>query len=538
LEVTPTKPHEEDTKDIRLSNFFVWLRGLFQSERIQVKIKHRSAALRVTAVLFLLAYAVVAIPSGASAQPQWKKITLKNGMDVIVIENAAVPLVTVEIAVKNGAYTEPPEYNGLSHLYEHMFFKSNERSKTDGYHDRAAELGMLSNAQTQYEVVNYYTTTIRTGLREAMTLMRDAIRYPLFDKQELDQEIEVVLDELNQHRSNPYFYLLDATDKKLWYQYPSRKRPGGDPETVAKATPEMMRVIQKKFYIPNNSALVIAGDVTAQEVFKFADEIFGDWPRGEDPFVKDPIPRHPPLTKDEAVTVNQPVNAATIQISYQGPSTDLDAPATYAADVFSYILRQPDSRFSRALIDSGLMTGASLGYLTQKNVGPIQFMAQTTPEKLKDALKAVNAEFSKFDTPDYFTDQELEYAKTLLDVSEIYDREKPSNYAHTVSFWWASSGLDYYANYVENLRKVTREDITRYVRKYIKNKPRIVSTLLSEDDQKRVGLTEKDLLARDDAPAKDEAAKAPRPTAPKSGARKTPAPQSAGSGNATRNRKP
>src|SRR5262245_3180539 len=414
-------------------------------------------------------------------------------MDVIVIENAAVPLVTVEIAVKNGAYTEPPEYNGLSHLYEHMFFKSNERSKADGYHDRAADLGMLSNAQTQYEVVNYYTTTIKTGLSEAMTLMRDAIRYPLFDKQELDQEIQVVLDELNQHRSNPYFYLIDATDKKLWYKYPSRKNPGGDPETVAKATPEMMRVIQKKFYIPNNSAVVIAGDVTAQEVFKLAEEIFGDWPRGEDPFVKDPIPRHPPLAKDEAVIVNQPVNAATIQISWHGPSTDLDAPATYAADVFSFILRQADSRFSKALVDSGLTTGADLGYLTQKNVGPITLRAQTTADRLKAALKVINAEVAKFDAPDYFTDEELESAKTLLDVNEIYSREKASEAAHTVSFWWASSGLDYYATYVENLNKVTRADIKTYVDKYIKGKYRVAGVLISEQDQKRIGLTEQDL---------------------------------------------
>jgi len=463
-----------------------------------VKTRNRLFTARIAAALFLFALVAARLPDVALAQPQWKKITLKNGMDVIVIENAAVPLVTVEIAVKNGAYTEPPEYNGLSHLYEHMFFKSNERSKADGYHDRAADLGMLSNAQTQYEVVNYYTTTIKTGLSEAMTLMRDAIRYPLFDKQELDQEIQVVLDELNQHRSNPYYYLIDATDKRLWYKYPSRKRPGGDPETVAKATPEMMRVIQKKFYIPNNSAVVVAGDVTAQEVFKLAEEIFSDWSRGEDPFVKDPIPRHPSLPKDEAVIVNQPVNAATIQISYQGPSTDLDAPATYAADVFSFILRQPDSRFSRALVDTGLTTGLSFGYLTQKNVGPIQLTAQTTPEKLKDALKAINAEFSKFDAPDYFTDKELEYAKTLIDVTEMFDREKPSQYAHTVSFWWASSGLDYYATYVDNLRKVTREDIKQYVRKYIKNKPRVVSALLSEDDQKRAGFTDKDMLLRDD----------------------------------------
>src|SRR5262249_16550559 len=235
------------------------------------------------------------------------------GLQVIVIENTAVPLVTVEIAVKNGAWTEPPEYNGLSHLYEHMFFKSNERSRKEGYNDQAAELGMLSNAQTQHEVVNYYTTTVRLGTREAMKLMRDSIRYPLFDKGELDQEIQVVLDELNQHRSSPFFYLLDATDRRLWYKYYSRKAPGGDPATVAKATPEMMRTIQHKFYLPNNSALVVAGDVKAEDVFKFAEELFGDWPRGEDPFVRDPVPRHPGLVKDEAVIVNQPVNAITIQ---------------------------------------------------------------------------------------------------------------------------------------------------------------------------------------------------------------------------------
>lgn len=444
-------------------------------------------------------------------------------MDVIVIENRSVPLVTVEIAVKNGAYTEPPEFNGLSHLYEHMFFKSNERSRAEGYHDRAAELGMLSNAQTQYEVVNYYTTTINYGLREAMVMMRDALRYPLFDKQELDQEIQVVIDELNQHLSNPFHYLFEATDQRLWYKYPSRKRPGGDPETVAKATPEMMRTIQKKFYIPNNSALVVAGDVSAQEVFKLSEEIFGDWPRGEDPFIKDPIPRHPPLPKDEAVIVNQLVNAATIQISWHGPSTDLDAPATYAADVFSFILRQPDSNFSRALVDSGLTTGANLGYLTQKNVGPIQFTAQTTPDKLKDALRAINREFSRFDALDYFSNEELEYAKTLLEVDEIYDREKPSQYAHTLSFWWASSGLDYFAGYGDNLNNVTREDIKKYVNKYIKHKPRIVAVMISETDQKRVGLTEQDLLFRLDPVGGSMAetqsdTKSPK-TQPKSGSR-------------------
>lgn len=490
---------------------------------------HGRTAVSLAAILSLILVAVFS-PSlpRVSAKPQWQLLKLKNGMDVIVIENRSVPLVTVEVAVKNGAYTESPEYNGLSHLYEHMFFKSNERSKAEGYNDRAAELGMLSNAQTREEVVNYYTTTINSGLREAMVLMSDALRYPLFDKQELDQEIHVVIDELNQHLSNPFNYLFEATNKRLWYKYPSRKRPGGDPETVAKATPEMMRVIQKKFYIPNNSALVVAGDVNAQEVFKIAGEIFGDWARSEDPFVKDPVPRHAPLPKDDVVIVNQPVNSSTIQISWQGPSTDLDTVATYAADVFSFVVNQPNSQFTRNLVDSGLITSGGLNYYTQKNVGPISITAQATPDKLKAALKAISAEVSKFDSPTYFSDEELQYAKTLLDVDEIYDREKPSEYAHTVSFWWASSGLDYFAGYGDNLNKMTREDITRYVRKYIKNKPRIVAVLVSEADQKRIGLTDADLLFRldsvgavaEDKPAPTATGKSPKATVKGAAAKK------------------
>lgn len=448
---------------------------------------------------FNLLYVLVIIALSATAawaKPQWQKTRLKNGLEVIVIENRLVPLVTVEIAVKNGAYTEPPEYNGLSHLYEHMFFKSNERSRAEGYLDRAAELGMLSNAQTQTEVVNYYTTTIRSGLREALILMRDSIRYPMFDKTELEQEREVVIDELSRHDANPFYHLFRAVDERLWFKFFSRKNPGGERSVVGAATQEQMRTIQSKFYLPNNSALIVAGDVNSPEIFKLSEEIFGDWPAAEDPFIKNPLVKHPVLTRDEAVIVNQAVQAVTIQIGYHGPSTDIDAPATYAADVFSFILRQPDSKFARALIDSGLTTGAAVGYLTQRNVGPITITAQTTPEKLKTALEVINAEVLKFDAPDYISDEQLESAKTLIEVNEIYSREKPSEYAHTVSFWWASTGLDYYASYVEKVKAVTRADIKCYIDKYMKSRPRVVAVMISAADQARIGLNKEMLLAR------------------------------------------
>ena len=93
----------------------------------------------------------------------WQTIKLKNGLEIIVIENPAVPLVTVEIAVKNGAYTEPPEYNGLSHLYEHMFFKSNERSKAE---DITTEPLSLACSVTRRRSMKSSTITRRPSIRD------------------------------------------------------------------------------------------------------------------------------------------------------------------------------------------------------------------------------------------------------------------------------------------------------------------------------------------------------------------------------------
>src|SRR5258708_35748498 len=82
---------------------------------------------------------------------------LANGLEVIVLEDHSEPLVTVELAVRNGSYTEPPELNGLSHLYEHMFFKSNRATDNkEGYLRNIGQLGITYNGETREELVNYY----------------------------------------------------------------------------------------------------------------------------------------------------------------------------------------------------------------------------------------------------------------------------------------------------------------------------------------------------------------------------------------------
>ena len=177
-----------------------------------------------------------------------------------------------------------------------------------------------------------------------------------------------------------------------------------------------------------------------------------------------------------------------MQVAWHGPSMTGDVPATFAADVLSFILSQPNSRFHRNLIDSGLFDFATVSYFSQVHTGPINAFGQTSPERLDKAHAALLNEVRHFADAGYFTDEELKFAKDQLEVSEIYNRERPTDFVHTVSFWWATGGLDYYRNYLDNLRKVTRADIQSYVRRYIAGKPSVTGVLVSDGNRGKIAL--------------------------------------------------
>src|SRR5258705_410439 len=339
-----------------------------------------------------------AAPARAKAVPLAEAVpfvnkTLSNGLEIVVLEDHSVPLVTVELAVRNGSFTEPPELNGLSHLYEHMFFKANRAtSNKEDYLQTIDQLGIMYNGQTQQEIVNYYFTTTTPNLPVAMHFMRDAVRYPLFDERQFEQEREVVIGELDRHESNPFGFLDSEMNNRLFYKYPSRKDPGGNKQTVASATTDQMRLIQGRYYVPNNSAIIVTGDISAPAAFSMVEELFGDWPRR-------------------------------------------------AIDPFN--------------------------------------------------------EIAHFNDPDYFTDEQLESAKALLEADDLYSREKVDDYTHTIGFWWASTGLDYYRGYLGRLRATSRADISRYVNGYILGKPHVGLALMNDDAAKTSGLTADDLIGNE-----------------------------------------
>ena len=449
-----------------------------------------------TLVFFVLALAPMqARGQRAELEKIIQRKVLANGLEVIVVENHGVPLATIEIDVKNGSFTQSPEYEGLAHMYEHMFFRANSKyPEPNQFWDKASDLGAVFNGTTQEERVNYYMTVPADKLADAMQLLATALREPLFRRDELERERQVVIGEYDRNESSPFFALSRQMDAKLYPGNFSRKDVIGDRQIVLTTTPEKMRTIQQKYYVPNNSVMIVAGDVNPAIVFGLVESELGHWSPGADPFATDPIPPIPPLQKSEGVVVEAPVGAVTVQIQWQGPSVGQDPKSTYAADVFSDVLNDPQSQFQQRLVDSGLWQGVGVNYYTLNHTGPITISGQTSPEQLREALTALYGEIAKFDSPGYFTSDELEAVKAHRAVTSAFDRERASGFAHTLGFWWSVASLEYYMGYVDYMAQQTIADLRAYARRYIVGKPHISGVLIAPEARQALKLAPNDLV--------------------------------------------
>lgn len=408
---------------------------------------------------------------------------LSNGLEVLVIEDHTVPLVTMEIACRNGSFTETDDYNGLSHLYEHLFFKANKKYPSfKSFNDKSNELDITSNARTREEVVNYYFTLPAKNMKEGLKFMNAAIRFPKFAKAGMEQENEIVNAEFTRHESSPVFELMKANSRHLWGDNYSRKNAIGNHDVILTATPEKMEAIKAKYYWPNNSLLVIAGDLNPEDAFIHAENIFGSWEKSDfDPFQRWPIPEMKPLeNKDYYIVESNKTPNPYLLLSWHGPDTRHDVFNTYVADVFSFIINQNGSKMKKALVDSGLAQEADVNYYTQKYTGPISFMVSPNPNQIKACYQEVLKQISLWDEDDYLSDVQIERAKRLLSIEQVKQRETVAEYAHLLSFWWASASIDYYTHYQDNVNKITRKDLIAYVQRYIKDKPYVAGLMLDK----------------------------------------------------------
>jgi len=400
---------------------------------------------------------------------------LPNGLQMLVVEDHSVPLVTLDITFKAGAINQTRADQGLIGLYGQMMMRGNKNYVTAsdfGY--RAGALGILgSNRVTSEENTTYYFTLPKENFADGLAYMSSAVRFPLLNPVDLEKEKQTASDMVKQKSTLATFALNVEMDRQLWGDQACRKNALGDSSVINGATVEMMDAIKSKYFNPDNALLVVGGDVDHEDAFKQVEAVFGDWqtPAGNDQgqWI---APEFKPLSQPKYfIVASELARTPVLDIHWQGPDTRKDVSATYAADIFSYILNQNSSRLRTALIQSGLAASVSIGYLTLKHTGPISLIVSPNPAKVKECIEEVNRQLALMDNDDYITDAEIATAKRVMQIRDVREEDVTSTFVRTLSFWWSSATLDYYLTYLDNLNKVSRADLKQYVDTYIKNQP-------------------------------------------------------------------
>lgn len=424
---------------------------------------------------------LVAVPPVLAQQSPLAKAlhrnTLPNGLEVLVVENRRVPLAMVLVAVKTGAFTQAPGEEGIAHLYEHMLFRM-YKGDSRAFGRAVGDLNGYSNGWTSTEVVGYYVVVPSERTAKAIELVRDLMRGVRFTREHLDEERRVVRDELSRGASDPERAFARRVAQRLWGAAWHRRDVGGDSASLETITVERLQETFERYYVPNNAAVIVSGDVSAPEVFREVDRRFQDWARGVSLPEEVPPPPLEPLTVTRAVlSIDPDIRDVTVRIDLHGPSLEEDTASTYAADALLAILNEPSSRFQRWLMETGVFQWVGVGYETLRETGPLSFVGKTTADS---AERAIGALLSALEHPEYLldlTEEDLAAARLARELHTALAVEAGAGLALQLASWWASAGIDYYLDYGRRLNGQTSDDLRRFAERYIIGQPKVVGVL-------------------------------------------------------------
>lgn len=413
--------------------------------------------------------------------------TLANGLEVFVVENHAVPLVTVCVAFRGGALAQTPETAGLFHLYEHMMFNGNDKYPSkDAFTAALNRMGTTSwNGATGREYINYYITVPTDKLSAAIDFWAHAVMSPTLNSAVLENEKQVVLNEIRGYHSDPSQIASNALESRMFNRYPWRKNVDGPESNVTNATVAELRDIQKTYYVPSNMALLVGGDTTIEQVRALAKASFGNWASAPQPVLGDPP--QGPVPKDIRLVTSEDQfyrGIAQVQYRWRGPDVTSQTFDTYVSDVLLFLLSSPSGPFKSTIMRKvfGLYDAEYIDftYPTSRDGGNyifstymlVQKPAAEEPvlQRVENLRKTILGEFAQIakDPRAYFGDGALEEAKTKLVDQNIYALESAGSFVtDTLTFWWSTAGTDYFLNYEANCRKVTWDDISALIRKYL-----------------------------------------------------------------------
>ena len=353
--------------------------------------------------------------------------TLKNGMQVVVVNNPRVPVVTHMVWYRVGSADEGPGESGIAHFLEHLMFKGTKKLPNGEFSKIVARNGGQENAFTSYDYTAYYQTIAVDRLERVMAMEADRMTNLVITPDQVEPERQVVIEERRMRTdNNPGAVLGEHINAALFLNHPFRNPIIGWRHDIDALDLKRILAFYKRFYRPNNAILVVAGDITAEKLKPLAEKYYGVIPAGP-PVTRARAKEPPQKAARRVIRTDARVRQASLRRTYLADSFLWGERAnSYPLEVLANIIGGgASSRLYRKLVIEDKLAVSAGGYYSGDDRGPGQFsiyaspMAGVTMEKLEAAIDAEIAHILK----DGVTDDELKRAKERMQAEAVYARD-------------------------------------------------------------------------------------------------------------------
>lgn len=419
--------------------------------------------------LFCLFIAVIFI-FGVHGLAYSKEFKLENGVDVVYENTPHTQIVSVQAWINTGSVNENRKNNGISHFLEHILFKGTKNFKPDEIDEVVESHGGIMNAGTSKDYTMYYITLPAEHAEVAAKVISDMIFQASFIPEEIEKEKPVVIQEIQRKFDNPTYDMWRDASETLLNGTPYEMEIIGTEENVNSFTSEILSQYYKSHYHPENTTLVIVGDISQAEAEKLSKKYFNISFKDKASVGYDKKWKKT-LIKDQAKTFRKDVSQDYALIAYQ---IDATAKNGYVYEVLTEILSGGEySQLNDALkYKNQLATYAAAGESLNKNSGVYMFHIVTEPglsdraiKVLDDCLKSIQA--------GGISKEELTKAKNRLKSRTIFMQEKASSLASEYGYYYTIGQKDYHKTYNDYIDAVTINDVTNAA-KEIFSSPRLV----------------------------------------------------------------
>lgn len=405
---------------------------------------------------------------------------LDNGQTVIIQEVKTNPIVTIDTWIKTGSINENDENNGVSHFLEHLFFKGST-NHAPGEFDKILETkGALTNAATSKDFTHYYVTIPSKDFDLALEMHADMLLHPLIPRKELEKERKVVIEEIMKDANSPQTLVYDNLVKMLYTNHPYKRKVIGTTDIISTIHRDKILEYYNQFYNPSNMVTVIVGDVDSPTVIE---KVKKDFNAEYKKPIKNIYPQEKILSSQAKTTAYADVQSGYMLVGFRG--TKIDDKDSYALDVLSTILGDGRSSVFYRNVKENKQLASSISATNTgfKDDGIFYISANFSPAKGSKLQDAIFDEITNIQK-NGVTAEQLRLAKNIIERNTYYERESISSIAGEIGYTFVTTdNIKFYETYLDNIKKVTADDVKRVANKYLGVEKSAVSILLPENSK-------------------------------------------------------